>query len=324
MRHEVTAGAGVKNFTIGLMLVLLPVSTIAGEATFTPPPWAYPVTDVNPPPKSDDGSLKSIPGSDKRFTATQIQDMFAPPDWFPNEHPMAPDVVAYGRKPALWACATCHLTNGMGHPESSSLAGLPAGYIIQQMQDFKTGVRKSAMPARSASMSRLASVATDDEIKAAAAYFASLPPVSWVTVKETDRPPVTHVVGLASMREVKPNGGTEPMGSRVIEVPENTERAQMRDPHSPFIAYVPIGSIKKGEALVAAGGCALCHGPDLKGLGSVPGIAGRSPTYIARQLFDIQQGSRNGAGAQLMKAAVATLSEDDIVNIAAYTASRPL
>ena len=89
-------------------------------------------------------------------------------------------------------------------------------------------------------------------------------------------------------------GETEPIGKRIIEMPEDTERTEMlRDPRSGFIAYVPAGSIKKGEALVTTGGgkttaCAVCHGADLKGLGPVPGIAGRSPSYTVRQLYDMQ------------------------------------
>ena len=57
-------------------------------------------------------------------------------------------------------------------------------------------------------------------------------------------------------------------------------------------------------------------------MADVPPIAGRSPSYIARQIFDIQQGTRNGASAQLMKLIVANLTKEDIVAIAAYVASR--
>ena len=67
--------------------------------------------------------------------------------------------------------------------------------------------------------------------------------------------------------------------------------------------------------------CVVCHGPDLRGLGPVPAIAGRSPSYVARQLYDLQTGARNGAWSDLMDAAVANLTVEDIVNIAAYTAS---
>jgi cytochrome c553 len=68
--------------------------------------------------------------------------------------------------------------------------------------------------------------------------------------------------------------------------------------------------------------CAICHGPDLKGLASVPSIAGRSPSYIVRQLYDLKSGARAGMAAQLMNATVTNLTVDDMLSIAAYLASR--
>lgn len=124
------------------------------------------------------------------------------------------------------------------------------------------------------------------------------------------------------------HGETEPIGQRIIETPEETERTELlRDARSGFIAYVPVGSVKKGEALVTTGAgktpqCAVCHGADLKGLGPVPGIAGRSPSYTVRQLYDVQRGTRKGERTDLMKPVVAKLSNDDMLAIAAYTASR--
>src|SRR5688500_10285580 len=103
----------------------------------------------------------------------------------------------------------------------------------------------------------------------------------------------------------------------------------MRDPHSGFLAYVPPGSIAKGEALVKTGGagktisCGICHGDDLKGLGEVPRLAGLQPVYIARQLITMQNGTSAGTAAALMKKAVAKLSEDDIISISAYLGSLP-
>jgi len=121
----------------------------------------------------------------------------------------------------------------------------------------------------------------------------------------------------------------EPIGQRIIETPVNTEATEiLRDPRSGFLAYVPVGSLKRGEDLVVKGGagqttpCGLCHGEDLKGLGPVPGIAGRSPSYLMRQLVDIQQGSRNGEWTSLMKPVVSPLTSDDLLAVAAYLASR--
>ena len=318
----------VKRFIVGLMLALSSTGAMAGEATFKPPSWAYPETDPNFRREPDDGSPKKVPGSDRSFTWKQTGNMFGAADWFPDEHPKMPDVVANGRKPDVRACAVCHLADGSGHPENASLAGLPAAYIVQQMEAFRSGQRKSPVSDRSNSMVKISAAMTDAEIKAAADYFSSIKFQPRVTVKETKTVPVT-IVGLASDRQVKPNAGTEQLGNRIIEVPEDAVRASLLDPHVHFISYVPVGSIKKGEALVTTGGngktigCAVCHGPDLKGLGDVPGIAGRSPNYIARQLLDMQQGARNTPTAQLMKGVVAKLTEDDIISIAAYTGSRP-
>jgi cytochrome c553 len=68
--------------------------------------------------------------------------------------------------------------------------------------------------------------------------------------------------------------------------------------------------------------CTACHGLDLLGVGDVPPIAGRSPSYVVRQLFDIQQGTRKGAGTDLMRIIVAKLEPDDMTAIAAYVASK--
>jgi cytochrome c553 len=204
---------------------------------------------------------------------------------------------------------------------------LPAAYIVQQMADFKSGARKSAEPKMGppAAMIAVAKASTAEEWQQAANYFASLPYRQWIRVVEAATVPKTRVAG--SMYVPVADGGTEPIGQRIVETPEDVGRTELRDSAASFIAYAPPGAIKAGAALVAGGNgktvaCGTCHGPDLKGLGPVPGIAGRSPSYVARQLVDIQQGVRNGPWAALMKAAVAKLTEADIVAIAAYTASR--
>jgi cytochrome c553 len=130
------------------------------------------------------------------------------------------------------------------------------------------------------------------------------------------------------MRFASAEGGSEPIDNRIIELPQDEMRAKSRDPHSGFVAHVPLGSLTKGEALVTTGGagktieCAICHGPTLKGLGELPGIAGRSPQYIVRQLNDMQTGQRSGVWALLMKRVVEKLSGDDMLAIAAYLATR--
>ena len=299
-----------------------------GKDAGSPPAWAYPVNPPDDKPAPDDGSLKHVPGSSKAMTRTQALDSFNIPDWHPDEHPAMPDVVEHGRKPAVRGCGYCHLPNGLGRPENASLAGLPASYIEQQVADFKRGARVSSEPKMTppAGMIVIAAAATDAEVKAAAGYFSSLKLKPWIRVVETQTVPKTHVSG--SMFVQVEGGGSEPIGQRIIETPENLERTELRDAASGFIAYVPVGSVKKGEALVISGGagkttqCAVCHGPELRGLGPVPPLAGRSPSYIFRQLYDIQHGVRQGEWSELMRGPVARLSEEDLVSIAAYLASR--
>src|SRR5437763_1640291 len=151
-------------------------------------------------------------------------------------------------------------------------------------------------------------------------------PGVWTKVVETATVPKTYV-GAGAMRFAVLEGGTEPLGSRIIVLPQDAARAQSRDPHSGFIDYVPVGSIAKGKALVSGGGsgqtvpCAICHGATLKGLGEVPGIAGRPPIYVVRQLNDMQNGNRTGSLAELLKAVLAKPTIEDMVAIAAYLGS---
>jgi cytochrome c553 len=183
-------------------------------------------------------------------------------------------------------------------------------------------------------MIQLAKAMTDDEVKAAAEYFSSLKWRPWTRVVETAMVPKTKIVGELFIATERAR--TEPIDGRIIEVPEDESQSELvRNPHSGFVAYVPVGSVKKGKDLVTTGGmrivgneivqgkttaCTTCHGLDLMGVADVPPIAGRSASYIIRQIYDMQKGTRNGQSAQLMKMAIARLDKDDIVAIAAYVA----
>ncbi|MDR3405720.1 MAG: cytochrome C-binding protein [Chthoniobacter sp.] len=320
-----------KGFAIlGMSLLLLSAWAVAetpASSEDVPPPWAYAVDPPGVVAPKDDGTLRHVPDSTLAFTLSQVRDGFVSPDWHPVDHPAMPEVVVHGHKPAVMACGYCHRASGTGGPENASLAGLPAAYIIQQMADFKSGARATSIPLRAPpkNMIALSKAVTTPEIEAAAAYFSSLKPKPIIRVVETDMAPKTYVHGwhLADLQ----NGEKEPIGQRVIEVPQDLEQFVSRDSRSQFIAYVPTGSIQKGKTLASTGGggrtvqCAICHGPDLKGLGPIPGIAGRSPSYIVRQLFDFKHGVRAGIGSALMKPTVQNLSLEDMIALAAYAAS---
>jgi cytochrome c553 len=283
-------------------------------------PWAFHVTAPGQQ-REDDGTVKRLPDSTLGYTVPEINNLFAPPDWYPDEHPPMPGVVGRGRTPDVRACSSCHLPNGLGHPESSSLAALPAAYIRQQMVDFQTGDRKNG-----GIMTPIARGMTDAEIDEVAEYFAGLPLTPWIRVVETETVPTTYV-GPGNMRfEVLDPVGTEPLGQRIIVLPEDHVLAELRDSHSGFVANVPVGSVAAGERLATTGGdrtvrCSICHGADLKGQGPIPGFAGRSAIYTARQLYSFQNGLREGPWSDLMAEAVADLTTEDLIALSAYAAS---
>ena len=245
-----------------------------------------------------------------------------------------PEIVAHGKPPVVWACARCHYPNGKGRPENAGIAGLPVDYFIEQMQAFRNGERRSA-DVRKPNTPMMVSYArgmTDGEIRAAAEYYGTMKWTPWIRVVETDRVPQTTL--SAGMFLQTGDGADEALGDRIIEVPEDADAVEIqRNPRIGFIAYVPIGSVKRGEALVTTGGggktvaCLACHGPDYRGMtlpdvGAMPGLAGRSPSYLFRQLFDLKAGSRHGGRSELMKPVVANLSSDDMLAIAAFLASQ--
>jgi cytochrome c553 len=304
-------------------LTLVPVIGAAPQqqAAVMGPDWAFPVRDKVQPAGGDSTAPVKVAGSAKTYTEAQVDDLMSPPDWFPEEHPAMPPIVEKGQGDVR-ACDSCHLPNGMGHPESATIAGFTTTYLLQQMADLKSGARKSG-----GLMDVIAKAISDEDARQAAAYFAALQPFPYIKVVETTTVPKSYV-SAGNMRLPLPSGGEEPLGQRIIVLPEDTKRILARDPHgSVTIAYVPPGSIAKGKDLVTTGAagktipCAICHGEALKGLGDVPRIAGLQPIYIFRQMYSIQHGNREGASAALMKGPMMNLSDDDMIALSAYVGS---
>ena len=297
-----------------------------------PPQAAAPRTPpvTNPAaakPDAPPAPLLQAKGSTAKFTQQQVSNSYAPADWFPDSHPPMPEIVAHGKPGVARACGLCHLPDGRGRPENAPLQGLPIDYIVQQLRDFQQGLRHSADPrkANTLEMENIAKTLTEEEIKETAKYFASIKVPRYIRVIESEKVPATRVQGEIYFAT---DGPEEPIGVRIIETPEDAAETRLRNPKSGFIAYVPVGSIKRGEALATTGGngkttpCLVCHGPELKGLGPVPNLAGRSPSYLARQMYDMKLGTRKGAMSALMMPVLARLTDADIVDLMAYISSR--
>jgi cytochrome c553 len=316
----------IHNFVV-LLLWAVTIGAAPPVAVEEPPQWAYPVTPPDFKFPHDDGSIRKVPDRKAGDTRTQVSDPFLAPDWHPEDHPKMPPIVAHGRKPDVFACGFCHRADGPGGPENAGLAGLPYVYIEQQMSDYKNGTRTTALPDRVPQgwMMKVAKAATDQEIQEAARYFSSLKPRQNIRVVETDRVPKTYVGSWILVTETGKE--SEPLGERIVETPEDLERFESRDTHATFVAYVPVGSIRKGASIVGGEGaekavaCTVCHGKELRGQGTVPSIAGRSPSYVMRQLYEFKHGFRAGKNAGSMKKPVAGMSGSDMISVAAYLAS---
>jgi len=310
----------MKRLILALVFTLL--TAASAQAQFE---WAYQSVDDILPQQDldfDEDVIRPVPGSDLMLTQREI-DGPHPPDWFPNDHHApVPDVVAFGGEGDARPCARCHGFSGSGHPESSHLSGLTANYIVRQMADFKSGARKDPFW-----MNRIAPEISDEDVLAAAEWYAGLEPLDWIDeIIESDTVPITYL-GRGRMRFLHPDGGTEPIGNRILEVPQNRAMVESRHPYVGFTVYAPAGSVARGEDLVVTGAsgktvaCSICHGEGLTGLGDVPRLAGLSPLYVVRQLYEFQIGDRTGSLGALMNASVANLTEEDIVDIAAYLAT---
>jgi cytochrome c553 len=316
-----------------------PVAKSAAELEIPYPDWLFPVDEETQlaaqrpppkepkePPKYDDIELLTIPDSDQKFTLARINDQFNAPDWYPADHGPMPDIVAKGRKPKIIACAFCHTPTGQGRPENSALAGLPEAYIKETLQDFRNGKRTPVGPAIYApgrGMQAVAAAMTDEEIDESAKYFAQQ--------KLARRHYVVEGINIPRAEPAfwvyKEVGGSEDLGERMVEVAPDITRHERRDPKMQYTVYAPPGSLARGKLLATSGDkgktqiCATCHLAKLEGTDKIPPIAGRSPTYLLRQLIAFKNGTRSGEAAKQMDPVIEKLELEDMVALAAYVGS---
>jgi cytochrome c553 len=297
------------------------------------PDWAYtppPPAGSPPPPTAlpaDDAAVVSIPGTAKTFTRGQLRAQKETMDWYPEDrHGTIPDIARFGKQ-GVRQCTLCHLPDGAGRPENAPINGYHPAYFLQQMQDFRDGLRKSADPRKANTnvMIGFAKATTREEDMAAAQYFAQQPYPRRIKVVESKTAPKVRLQGGMHMAVPTNEGGAMvpiPAGE-IVEIPDDNLRAEARDTRMPWTAYVPPGTLNRGKQLAAKYQCATCHGANLEGIGPVPALAGRSPSYTMRQLFDMKTGARRGPWAELMKTIVASMSVQDMTAVSAFAASTP-
>src|SRR5205085_1839156 len=129
------------------------------------------------------------------------------------------------------ACSWCHLPNGLGHPQSGSLAGLSADYLTQQVADFKSGARHASVG--NSIMATIARALTADEARGAITYYSRLTRTPWITVVEAEMVPKTRIIEGGLRVPLEPRD-MEPLGQRIVEVPKFPTRSRLYDSHAPF------------------------------------------------------------------------------------------
>lgn len=292
--------------------------------------WVFPMFPPPPDPhapKPDPREVRHVTGSTVSYTQAQM-DRMSDPDWFPQDHPPAPPIVKVGRKPTR-PCAECHTISGAGVPATATLDGLPKAYILEQVAAFRAGQRGLGGPETAHDMYDEARALTPTDLQQAADYFSGTPFVPRVHVIETASVPKTHWKYFVLV----PDKGSarEPIGERIFETPASFNDYSLSDGRVGYVAYVPPGSIARGATIATQGkgsaaSCKSCHGARLEGqtmpgIGIVPPLAGRSPTYIARELILFREGKRSDPAAAPMRAEVSQLTLKSMIDVAAYAAS---
>jgi cytochrome c553 len=324
---------------LAIALVVFGASVIAQQTAPAPtgpipaglPEWAYapPVPGAPPPPSAlptDDNAVVRIPGTDRTFTRGELRALKETMDWYPEDrHGTAPNIARFGKEGGVRQCTLCHLPDGAGRPENAPVAAYHPVYFMQQMQDFRDGLRKSADPrkANTNNMIAFAKAMTREDDRAAAEYFAQQPyPRRMKVVESKTAPKVRMQGGMHMPVPAAEGGGMQPIhADEIVEVPDDNLRAEARDTRMPWTAYVPPGTLNRGKQAVAKYQCGTCHGANFEGIGPVPALAGRSPSYTMRQLFDMKEGTRRGPWSELMQPIVSRMTVQEMMAVSAYSAS---
>ncbi len=291
--------------------------------------WAFPQLPPPPDPhaaESDRAKIIHIAGSSRSYSQAQLAVDHFVPDWFPQDHSRPPPIVTVDRQPGWpWPCAECHMVNGAGVPATAQITGLPEAYILQQVAAFRHGQRGMSAPRTTQDMADEARSLNDDDLHLAAGYFSRLKFVPHTRVVESASVPKTHWKDFVQVPDQ--DGAREPLGERVVEVPVSFDDYQYDSGRTRYIAYVPPGSLARGAAIAARGSgataaCESCHGAKLQGTDVIPPLAGRSPTYIMRELLLFRGGRRSNPEATPMRQEASQLTVNDMIAVAAYAGSR--
>jgi cytochrome c553 len=223
------------------------------------------------------------------------------------EQTLDPARIAAGEKLAkqgresVPACVGCHGANGEGNAQAGfpRLAGLDAGYVAKQLDDFAREAPKTGV--------HFEKIARD---------YSKTPRVDLpltVLTPGIRRDPVMEPIAKA----LKPEE-TQALGQYYASL-SFTAKPVPGDPET----------LERGEDLALRGkpeyglpGCFSCHGQNGVGVGAVfPPIAGQPYQYLINQINKWQRGERDNDQNALMRSIAVQLTDGDKHYIATYLAN---
>ena len=196
-----------------------------------------------------------------------------------------------GGKAKAASCAGCHGEDGNSMmPGFPKLAGQHKGYLIRQLQDFKSGSRLSPMMAPMA---------------------AGL-----------DEKAIEEIADFYSANKITPNPVLVlPASDDDDDAPAKTEEQKKAE----LAKLIAQGSnlYRNGDIPTAVSACIACHGPFGEGNrpASFPALHSQHADYLIKTLTDFKTGNRSKSRENMMHMIATKMTDQEIKAVAYYIAS---
>ena len=196
-----------------------------------------------------------------------------------------------GGKAKAASCAGCHGEDGNSQmPGFPKLAGQHKGYLMKQLQDFKSGSRLSPMMAPMASGLNEQAIAEIAEYYSANKISANPVLVLSASDEDDDAPPKTEEQKKAELAKLIAQGSN---------------------------------LYRNGDIATAVSACIACHGPFGEGNrpASFPALHSQHADYLIKTLTDFKTGARSKSRENIMHMIATKMTDQEIKAVAYYIAS---
>jgi len=188
------------------------------------------------------------------------------------------------------SCAGCHGEDGNSQmPGFPKLAGQHKGYLVKQLQAFKSGARLSPM------MAPMAVGLDDQAIEEIADYYSG--------IKISANPTL-----------VLPDSDDDDAVAKTGEQKKSELQALVAQGGDLY---------RNGNLTTAVSACVACHGPFGEGNrpASFPALHSQHPDYLIKTLSDFKSGARAKSRENMMHMIAAKMTEQEIKAVAYYVST---